>query len=129
GDQSFGKGSVQSIVELPQGDLKITESKFYRISGDSTQHRGVVPDILLPSLIDKDKVGESASTNKNALPWDRIHPAPHDTYFDIASFLPKINERHESRLKTDPDFIYLNEQMALIEENNKKKSLSLRRST
>lgn len=129
GDQSFGKGSVQSIVSLPQGDLKITESKFYRISGDSTQHRGVIPDIELPSLIDKEKVGESSGDNKNALPWDRIHAAPHDRYFDIASLLPSINERHNERLKTDPDFIFLNEQMQIIEENNKKKTLSLRRTT
>lgn len=129
GDQSFGKGSVQSIVSLPQGDLKITESKFYRISGDSTQHRGVIPDITLPSLIDKEKVGESAGSNKNALPWDRIHAAPHDRYFDIASLLPAINERHNERLKTDPDFIFLHEQMQMIEENNKKKTVSLRRAT
>lgn len=129
GDQSFGKGSVQSIVSLPHGDLKITESKFYRISGDSTQHRGVIPDIELPSLIDKEKVGESSTSNKNALPWDRIHAAPHDTYFDIASMLPNINERHNARLKTDPDFIFLRDQMALMEENNRRKSLSLRRAT
>jgi carboxyl-terminal processing protease len=129
GDQSFGKGSVQSIVSLPHGDLKITESKFYRISGDSTQHRGVVPDIELPSLIDKDKVGESSSSNKNALPWDRIHAAPHDRYFDIAALLPNIDQRHNTRLKTDPDFIFLNQQMLLMEENNEKKILSLRRAT
>lgn len=129
GDQSFGKGSVQSIVALPQGDLKITESKFYRISGDSTQHRGVIPDIELPSLIDKEKVGESSGDNKNALPWDRIHAAPHDRYFDIASLLPVINERHNERLKTDPDFVFLNAQMQIIAENSKKKTLSLRRTT
>lgn len=129
GDQSFGKGSVQSIVSLPQGDLKITESKFYRISGDSTQHRGVIPDIELPSLIDKEKVGESSSSNENALPWDRIHPAPHDTYFDIANLLPNIDTRHQERVKTDPDFIFLREQMALIDENKQKKEISLRRAT
>lgn len=129
GDQSFGKGSVQSIVSLPHGDLKITESKFYRISGDSTQHRGVVPDILLPSLIDKEKVGESSSSNKNALPWDRIHAAPHDKYFDIVSLLPNIDKRHNIRLATDPDFVFLKKQMALMEENNQKKTLSLRKAT
>lgn len=129
GDQSFGKGTVQSIIDLPQGNLKITESKFYRISGDSTQHRGVVPDIELPSLIDKDKVGESSSSNKNALPWDRIHEAPHDKYFNITSMLPTINERHNARLKTDPDFIFLREQMKLMEENNLKKTQSLRKAT
>lgn len=129
GDQSFGKGTVQSIVDLPQGDLKITESKFYRISGDSTQHRGVVPDIELPSLIDKDKVGESSGSNKNALPWDRIHAAPHDKYFDIASMLPAINKSHNKRLMTDPDFIFLHDQMAIMEENNQKKTVSLRKET
>src|SRR5690606_35021676 len=116
GDQSFGKGSVQSIVPLSLGELKITESKFYRISGDSTQHRGVVPDIQLPSLIDKDKVGESSDDNRNALPWDRIHAAPHETYFDIPNLLPWINERHQARIKTDPDFVFLNEQARLMEE-------------
>ncbi len=129
GTQSFGKGSVQSIVPLSHGELKITESKFYRISGDSTQHRGVVPDIELPTLIDKDKVGEGSSLNRNALPWDRIHAVPHDTYFDIASFLPTINERHNSRLKTDPDFVFLNEQMQMMEEIKAQKFQSLRKAT
>lgn len=129
GDQSFGKGSVQSIVPLSHGELKITESKFYRISGDSTQHRGVVPDIQLPSLIDKDKVGESSDDNRNALPWDRIHAAPHETYFDIPNLLPWINERHQARIKTDPDFVFLNEQARLMEELKDQKTQSLRLAT
>jgi len=129
GDQSFGKGSVQSIVPLSHGELKITESKFYRISGDSTQHRGVVPDIQLPSLIDKDKVGESSSSNRNALPWDRIHAAPHEVYFDIPNLLPWINERHQVRVKTDPDFIFLKEQASLMEEIKAQKTQSLRLAT
>lgn len=129
GTQSFGKGSVQSIMSLPHGDMKITESKFYRISGDSTQHRGVIPDVELPSLIDKEKVGESSSMNKNALPWDHIHAVPHDKYFDIAGLLPAINKSHNERLKTDPDFIFLREQMAMAEEANSKKFISLREST
>ena len=63
GEQSFGKGTVQSLVALQEGQLKITESKFYRISGESTQHRGVLPDILFPSLFDPTQIGESALDN------------------------------------------------------------------
>lgn len=127
GTQSFGKGTVQSMLPLKQGDLKITESKFYRISGDSTQHRGVVPDILLPTLIDVDEVGESSYDN--ALPWDRIHAVKHEKYFNIPVLLPSINQRHEARIKTDPDFVFLREQMALAEENSEKKTVSLRKAT
>jgi carboxyl-terminal processing protease len=75
GDQSFGKGTVQTLVDLPEGQLKITESKFYRISGDSTQHRGVIPDIRYPSLLQHDEIGESALDK--ALDWDRISPIRH----------------------------------------------------
>lgn len=127
GTQSFGKGTVQSMIPLVQGDLKITESKFYRISGDSTQHRGVVPDVILPSLIDMEEVGESSYDN--ALAWDRIHPAKHDKYFNIPALLPNINAEHKKRLKTDPDFIFLHDQMALAEENNAKKEISLHKET
>jgi carboxyl-terminal processing protease len=78
GDQSFGKGTVQTLVDLPEGQLKITESKFYRISGDSTQHRGVIPDIRYPSLLQHDEIGESALDK--ALDWDRISPIRHKDY-------------------------------------------------
>jgi carboxyl-terminal processing protease len=127
GTQSFGKGTVQSMLPLKHGDLKITESKFYRISGDSTQHRGVVPDIELPTLIDTEEVGESSYDN--ALPWDRIHAVKHDKYFDIPALLPAINQRHNARIKSDPDFVFLREQMAMAEENKEKKSVSLRKAT
>ncbi|PHQ87865.1 MAG: tail-specific protease, partial [Thalassobium sp.] len=60
GGQTFGKGTVQSLRPLTQGQLKITQAKFYRVSGDSTQHQGVIPDVLFPSLFDKEKIGESA---------------------------------------------------------------------
>ena len=127
GTQSFGKGTVQSMLPLDEGDLKITESKFYRISGDSTQHRGVMPDVVLPSLIDMDEVGESSYDN--ALSWDRIHPVKHDIYFNIPGLLPAINNEHQKRLKTDPDFIFLAKQMAMAEENSNKKDISLRKAT
>ena len=123
GSQSFGKGTVQSLTALKQGQLKITESKFYRISGESTQHRGVIPDIIFPGLYDKEKVGESSLDN--ALAWDTINAVPHQYYFDIPSILPSLKKKHQTRIKNDPDFIFLAEQYALIEESRAIKTLPL----
>ncbi|MFT5693882.1 MAG: carboxyl-terminal processing protease [Oceanicoccus sp.] len=123
GSQSFGKGTVQSLTALEKGQLKITESKFYRISGESTQHRGVIPDIEFPALYDHEKVGESSLDN--ALAWDRINPIRHQRYFRIDSVLPTLKKRHAERMKVDPDFIFLQDQLALIEESRKLKTLPL----
>jgi len=127
GSTTFGKGSVQNLVELKHGRLKITEAKFYRISGDSTQHRGVIPDVQLPNLLDPDEIGESSYDN--ALPWDRIHPAPHQNYYTISKFLPKIETSHQERMAQDPDFIFLNKQSAMFKEAAAKKEVSLRLAT
>lgn len=113
GTQSFGKGTVQSLSPLKQGQLKITESKFYRISGESTQHRGVVPDIEFPAIYDKQKVGESSLDN--ALAWDRIDPIRHRLYYNIPAILPELISKHNQRMIKDPDFIFLNEQLELME--------------
>lgn len=126
GSQSFGKGTVQSLTGLQEGQLKITESKFYRVSGDSTQHRGVIPDITLPNLIDDTEVGESAYDN--ALPWDKIHPVAHDRYFDISNFMVQINPAHEKRVTTNPDFNFLADQMKLMNELKEKQTISLNES-
>lgn len=123
GSQSFGKGTVQSVTDVKEGQLKITESKFYRVSGDSTQHRGVIPDIELPVLIDKEEVGESAYTN--ALIWDQIRPAPHATYFDFSILVPELKKLHDNRSKSDPDLIYITDQKAMIDENKSRKTISL----
>jgi len=123
GAQTFGKGTVQSVNPLVEGGLKITESKFYRVSGDSTQHRGVIPDIQIPLLIDPEEVGESAYDN--ALPWDKIHPVPHSEYFDFTPVLPAIKSLHSKRTDQDPDFAYLLDQVKIMEKNRQKKSISL----
>ncbi len=123
GAQTFGKGTVQSVNPLVEGGLKITESKFYRVSGDSTQHRGVIPDIAIPLPIDPQEVGESAY--ENALPWDQIHPVPHSQYFDFSSVLPVITNLHKKRVDTDPDFEYLMDQVEIMEKNKEKKTISL----
>lgn len=127
GSTTFGKGSVQNLVELKHGRLKITEAKFYRISGDSTQHRGVIPDVQLPSLLDPNEIGESSYDN--ALPWDRIHPAPHQNYYTISKYLPTIETNHQERMAQDPDFIFLNKQSAMFKEAAAKKEVSLRLAT
>lgn len=111
GERTFGKGTVQNITELNYGMLKYTNAKFYRISGDSTQHRGVVPDIRFPHMVDHDLIGESAS--KNALPWDTIKPLSYRKLNAISPLLDFLITRHEARKQTDPFFNILEEQSAL----------------
>lgn len=126
GSTTWGKGSVQSFmpIEKGEGNIKLTQAKFYRISGDSTQHRGVIPDLELPSLVDTKELGESSYDN--ALPWDQIRAAPHDIYNNISEILPAITPAHVDRMKTDPEFVYLKQQAALYEELNSKKVVSLK---
>lgn len=123
GGQSFGKGTVQVQLPLREGQLKLTESKFYRVSGNSTQHLGVVPDIKLPSYYDIEKVGESSE--ENALPWDQIPAAPHRQYNLTTVPLKTLQERHEYRLKQDPDLVYLSDELAVLKERRTVKQLSL----
>ena len=123
GSQSFGKGTVQDITALSSGQLKMTVSKFYRVSGDSTQHRGILPDISFPSLHDLDQVGESHQDN--ALPWDSIHRVPHQTKDELKGFIGPLTESHLERRKEDPDFASLIERIELSDSWAREKSLSL----
>jgi carboxyl-terminal processing protease len=126
GEQSFGKGTVQSLVPLKEGQLKITESKFYRISGDSTQHRGVIPDIRYPSLFDPNEIGESALDN--ALAWDQIAPARFNRYHDYGAIMPMLTTLHERRAAGDPDYRYLEDQVTIAEEARSITALPLQES-
>lgn len=123
GSQSFGKGTVQSLTGLQEGQLKITESKFYRVSGDSTQHRGVIPDIELPNLVDTEEVGESSYPN--ALPWDKIHAVAHDKYYDIPELMQQINGQHNLRVAANPDFRFYQDQLIAFNEMKAKTKISL----
>ena len=114
GEQSFGKGTVQSLVPLQEGQLKITESKFYRVSGGSTQHRGVVPDINYPSLFDPEKIGESALDN--ALAWDQIAPTRFNRYDNYDSILPTLASLHNARAANNPDYQFLQDQVDLAQD-------------
>ncbi|NND68989.1 MAG: carboxy terminal-processing peptidase [Halioglobus sp.] len=126
GDRSFGKGTVQTLIPLEEGQLKITESKFYRISGDSTQHRGVVPDIEFPALFNTDEVGESSLDH--ALNWDQINPVRHRRYNDLSSVLPTVTALFQERSARNPDFIYLEDQVALAESSRELTALPLKES-
>jgi len=123
GDRSYGKGTVQTLIPLTEGQLKVTESKFYRISGESTQHRGVVPDVAFPSIYDTDEIGESALDH--ALSWDQITPIRHNKYGNFASLLPDIQAHFKERSAHNPDFIFLEDQVKLAQETRKIKSLPL----
>jgi len=123
GGQTFGKGTVQSVLPLEHGQLKLTQAKFYRVSGDSTQHQGVIPDILFPSLFDKEKIGESALDE--ALAWDTIRPAGYQAQRDFQQWLPVLREKHQNRIETNPDFIFLHEQKNLMTELRKRTDITL----
>jgi carboxyl-terminal processing protease len=123
GSQSFGKGTVQDITALSSGQLKMTVSKFYRVSGDSTQHRGILPDISFPSVHDLDEVGESHQDN--ALPWDSIHRVPHQTKDELKAFIGPLTESHLERRREDPDFASLIERIELSDKWARERSLSL----
>lgn len=127
GGQTFGKGTVQSLRPLRSGQLKITQAKFYRVSGDSTQHQGVIPDILFPSLFDKEKIGESALPE--ALPWDTIRPAEYQHSNHINTELTALRDLHEKRIEHNPDFRFLREQKALIMEMREQTQVSLNEKT
>ncbi len=115
GEQSYGKGTVQSVVDLdnyigdgkePAGQLKITLEKFYRINGSSTQHKGVSPDFALPSAFSAEEFGESAQPS--ALPWDMIPSTTYQpTNHVLAPALAKLQAAFTTRLKTKPDLIKL----------------------
>ena len=123
GSQSFGKGTVQDVTGLSSGQLKLTISKFYRVSGDSTQHRGVVPDIEFPSVYDKTEVGESQKDN--ALPWDNIHAVPFKRSAGVKQYVPLLNTAHQQRSSNDPDFLHLVNQLEFSDSWDADKTISL----
>ena len=123
GDRSFGKGTVQTLVPLTEGQLKITESKFYRISGDSTQHRGVVPDVEFPSIYDAEEIGESSLDH--ALNWDQINPVRHHRYNDLSTVVPRVTALYVERSAGNPDFVYLEDQVEMAREANEITELPL----
>ncbi|MFG0414328.1 carboxy terminal-processing peptidase [Pseudomonas sp. zjy_8] len=104
GGQTFGKGTVQTIQPLNHGELKLTLAKFYRVSGQSTQHQGVLPDIAYPDVMHTKDIGESALPA--AMPWDSIRPAIKPELDPIKPFLTQLQSKHDQRTAQDPDFLF-----------------------
>ena len=132
GQQTYGKGTVQNAHPLnytifgrkPElGQLNVTIGKYYRITGESTQDRGVTPDIALPSLIDASEVGES--TRDRALPWDHIEPAAFKVEGDLKPLTASLQKLHDERTANSADFRYLHDDIAALDAMRSQKTLSL----
>ena len=123
GGQTFGKGTVQTMIPLNRGQLKLTAAKFYRISGQSTQNQGVIPDIEFPSLFDKDAIGES--TLDGAMPWDVIDAARYHPFSELSPYIFDLQTRHIERTKSNPHFNYYRALMLKAEERSGRTHLSL----
>jgi carboxyl-terminal processing protease len=132
GEPSFGKGTVQSMVNLDQiaradkpqfGELKMTIAQFFRINGSTTQLRGVKPDILFPAVSDAESFGESSFDN--ALPWTQIKATDFSPAGDLKGVLPILLTLHEARVKKDKSFQYLQEDIAELKLQREKNLISL----
>ena len=123
GGQTFGKGTVQTIQPLNHGELKLTLAKFYRVSGQSTQHQGVLPDIAFPSIIDTKEIGESALPQ--AMPWDTIRPAIRPASDPFKPYIAQLKANHDARTQKDAEFIFIRDKLALAEKLMNEKTVSL----
>lgn len=151
GSQSYGKGTVQSAIEMSRfisptnklllkargedkdpdtpngapeyGQINITLGKFYRITGSSTQHKGVVPDIVFPSQYSAEKYGESSEPA--ALPWDQIKPTPFNLVADLKVVNEKLNAIHEERMKKSPEYSFLMEDIKEFSKLDSVQKISL----
>src|SRR5690606_38349963 len=132
GEQTFGKGTVQTLLDLnqyerssePLGRVKMTTAKFYRVNGSSTQLKGVEPDIELPAVHLADEYREQSQSS--ALPWDQINPVRYEATNDISESLLKwLNENHEKRLQSDEKLIKLVKDLELFREARENKVISL----
>lgn len=136
GDQrSFGKGTVQTLLEVGKfmpnaqekdskaGSLKLTIQKFYRVSGGSTQHRGVLSDIVLPSTTDTKEIGESSLPNP--LAYDEVAPQPVNKFSFTTPLIENLKRQSEERVAKDQEFRYINEDMKRYHERIQLNQLSL----
>jgi carboxyl-terminal processing protease len=131
GQTTFGKGTVQSLMPLDRysnkptnGQLTVTIGKFYRVTGESTQHRGVEPDVPLASPIDTKEIGESAL--ESALPWDHIAGVPFKASAGVVTVpLATLANEEDLRAQKDPDYKWLVSDIAALDEVREQKSVSL----
>ncbi len=133
GEQTFGKGTVQNLVNLDNfggrgdkprfGQLKLTVAQFFRVSGGSTQNRGVIPDISFPTLDDSDEHGESSLDN--ALPWSSIEATEYKLADELSPVVPVLARRSSDRISKDTEFQYLLEDIKQYREARDQTMVSL----
>jgi carboxyl-terminal processing protease len=151
GTQTYGKGSVQNAIDLDKvipaslrdkiaalvgkgkpvstgsqtvfGQLNLTIAKFYRITGNSTQHKGVMPDIQFPSVIPMDKYGED--TEPSAMPFDIIAKTDYTKVGDFTPVIPQLTKLHEQRMEASASYKYLQEDIADFKKHENEKSVTL----
>ena len=123
GSQTFGKGTVQSLLPLNRGQLKLTQAKFYRISGESTQEKGIIPDIKYPSSYDPESIGES--TLDSPLPWDKITATNYRRKHSINHLVAELRSLHDERVSDNAEFNYLTEAFAYRKTRNEDDTISL----
>ena len=123
GQKTFGKGTVQKLDDLSSGQIKITESKFYRITGAGMQNKGIYPDITLPSSWDIEEIGESSYDT--ALPWDEIKPVRFQKFSMETSLIPYLNDEHLKRVSQSPNLQYILDLRKRYETQKNKKVISL----
>ena len=123
GSQTFGKGTVQSLLPLNRGQLKLTQAKFYRISGESTQEKGIIPDIKYPSNYNPESIGES--TLDSPLPWDKIPATTYRRKHSINHLVPELKSLHDERVSNNAEFNYLSEAFAYRKTRSENDTISL----
>jgi carboxyl-terminal processing protease len=135
GERTFGKGTVQSLIKLTRpvtfegnrpelGEIKLTIAKFYRVSGGSTQHKGVEPDITMPSMIDTARIGEDTYTS--SLPWSTITPSFYKPVTEInPEKIKVIQQKFQARSTMDPLYQTYLHDLDTLDQIRKKKSVSL----
>ncbi len=133
GEPTFGKGTVQRLLDLDRfaksdngglGQLKFTVAQFFRVNGDSTQHRGVVPDIVFPTAYDSAEQGERSLDN--ALPWAAVSPLRFEMGAMRFEVVEEVRRRHDERIGQDPGFQYLIAEAEAFRKAREKKRVSLR---
>jgi carboxyl-terminal processing protease len=151
GTQTYGKGTVQSAIKMDRlisptnrlllkatsnknnegipvgapefGQINITMAKFYRINGSSTQHKGVMPDLVFPMMFPADKFGESSEPA--ALPWDQIESTTYTPVANLKSLITSLEEKHEQRMAVSPEYKYMLEDIELLKEREDETSVTL----